>query len=236
MGELTDPAQPRRARARSVRRSRRPRPHLPRHEPERRGGERVGRRDRDRHRVPARGPRARRSGVPHAAAGLPAHALDRRRRRGAHGDRRRLLRLDRPGRDGGRGRVPGRHRAAQPPRGVADVGVRRGRPRAVGRRGRVRPAPHDRRHGRRTAHLRTAAEPRGGRGGDLDVPGVPPVAASLRRHLGAAEPLARRVAQRAAADDAAPLDELRDRPAVRRSPTRASTCATGCWATRCPRL
>ena len=66
----------------------------------------------------------------------------------------------------------------------------------------------------------------------LAVPRLPPVAAARGRLHGHEGHAARGLGRRAAADRAAPVDELRDRAGVRAGQRRASTCATACCATR----
>ena len=88
--------------------------------------------------------------------------------------------------------------------------------RALGRDDRVRRAPHDRRRRTRPARDRPPADARGPRAGRHAV--APRSASSRRRSTrGSAEPerCARRLAERAAAAPLPPVDELRDRPAVR---------------------
>ena len=235
MGELTDRRRLRRARCspRSAASSSRRCIYLAIN-PTRRRGERLGRRHRHGHRVPARRAGARRPGVPHAAAGLPADAVDRRRRRWrsrvigvVYSDSIDLVAV------GGRGRCLVAHRAAQPPRRVADVGVRAwsasccGSPRSSPACTRRSPAwspacssPPTRRAARRSSRPRRLFRA-------FRQSPLPSVGYSARL-----EPRARGVAQRAPADGAAPVDELRDRAAVRARQRGRRPARRACSPTR----
>ena len=192
---------------------------LPRLQRRRRRRRRLGRGDVDRHRVRARRARARRPGAPDAPARVPAHARGRRRPRGAAGDRDRLHRAH-------------RLRSAL---GVAVGAVLRVR--AALRAGRASGAGRRRRRSAPAIWValhESGIDPRiAGLAVGLLTSAYPPARADLERVTDAgalvpraadarARPLgpARRCASAISPNErlqyrAAPVDELRDRPAVR---------------------
>ena len=216
IGELTRPPPRDRPRRRRAVRDRAPRAAVPGRQPERRGGPRVGRRDRDRHRVPARRAGDRRPALPDPAARLPAHPdRVRRHRRGEH-HRDRLLGVVRRRGVGRRRGGAARARGAEPARRVARC-RRSWWSRLVLWVATIESGLHpvDRGHDRGPGHrLARAAAPRRRRR-RLPGPRVPPVAAARGRPDGHARPAARGLGRRAAAARAAPVDELRRRARLR---------------------
>ena len=172
--------------------------------------------------------------LPHPAAGLPADAVDRRRRRwrSLSSASSTPTSIDLVAAAVAVA-LPGAHRGCWAGWRVAHVRSTGGRRGAVGRGARVRAAPDDRRHGRgparspptRRAARRSSAAPR------CSGP-----SASRRCRASATRPgasLERAVSrQRAPADAAAPLDELRDRPAVRAGQRRRRPARRAARATR----
>ena len=191
------------------------RPDLPPVQRGRPGGERLGGRDVDRHRVRARrpgprGPRCR------AAARARPDARDHRRPGGAADHRHRVQRRRRAAAAGPRRRAVRRaDRASLRTRRVARA--RGGHPRRGGLGGalRVRRRPGDRRSGRGTRHERLPTAALGARARDRAHALVSRAAHARAGALGPARGDLRGLAERAPPVPAPPLDQLRDRAAVR---------------------
>ena len=175
---------------------------------------RVGRRDVDRHRARARPARDARPQRARQGAPVRPHDLRRRRPRRAARDRRRLQRADQRAAAGaGRGGV--RAAAGGGPDDAAPLGVLRHRARPVARAGGERRRPGRRGAGHRAVRAGVHAEPRRAGAGDRARAPVPRAADARAGARGHDQPHRHAVAERAAAELLPPVDELRDRPAVR---------------------
>ena len=204
-----DPAR-RGARRHGARRAR-----LPRLQRRRRRSRRLGRRDVDRHCVRAR-PAGAGGARRHAPADHAAHGRGVRRPGRAAGDRDRLHRERRArAADRRRRAVPGAAPAAVCAGGLARPARGGARRRSLG--GAARRGDRSRDHGARGRddHRRLPARAGGPRAGHRAHPSVPRAAVATARPLGSARRRRRDLSQRAAAVPAAPVDELRDRAAVR---------------------
>ncbi len=214
-GRVARPAAGRAAAGRRARRDARAGRHLP-------GGERgasdrarLGHRDVDGHGVRARRPRAGRPQLPGPAPRVPAHRHRRGRRHSARGDRDLLQRgrLDPGAADGPRdlrGDRPDPRRLHPAVRRLPAAG--RGH---VGGAGVVRRGAGGRRPGHGPAHLRAPRRPHRPGTRDGGLPPLPRTAHTRIRALGPDPGGLGDLAERAAATAVPPVDELRDRPAVR---------------------
>ncbi len=189
--------------------------HLPRGQPRPAERARLGRRDVDRHRPrprAARHPRPRRAGQ---GAPVRAHDLRGRRPRRASRHRRRVQRPDRRAAAvSRRGRVRAVRRGVGP-RHAPPLLLRGRRHRALARAGGERRRPRRRRAGDRAGRSRLHPEPQRAGGGHRAGAAVPR-AADARAGAGRRrEPRLDPLSERAPAELLPPVDELRDRSAVR---------------------
>ena len=203
------------AAARGARRDGRRRRGLPRRQRRAVVGAGLGRRDVDGHGLRARDARARGAALPRAAAHVHAHGRRRRRHRRARRDRDGLRDGSRRGAAADRDRALRPGAARQPPGRPLGRRVPRarggglGRALGVGRRpGRDRPG-----HGPRD--LRDPGGALGPRARHRPLPPLPRAADAGARALRARGPRVCRLAQRAPPEHVSPLDQLRDRPALR---------------------
>ena len=183
-------------------------------------GARLGDGDVDGHGVRARAAGARRLALPEPAARVPADRLGRRRRPRARRDRGLLQRERRragaPDRDRDPRRDPRRAGGAHPLRPqLLRARVLRARRGDVGRAVRVRRRPGRGRPHRRSADVRVSRRARRPRAGERPLPDLPRAADAGAGARGAARARGGDLAERAAAAALPPVDELRDRAAVR---------------------
>ncbi len=178
-------------------------------------GSGMGGRDVHRHGVRARGARPRRPPLLRPPAGVPAHGCRDRRPARAGGDRRRLHRLGRPGRVTGRRRRlrADRHRVAGADPGRSAL-LRPGRGR-MGRAVRVRGGPDH--HRARDGAPDLGRPRRAGRpgAGQRPLPAVPGATDPGARAIRAPGARVGRLAERAPPAPLPPVDQLRDRAALR---------------------
>ena len=184
-------------------------------------GARLGNGDVHRHRVRPRGARADRQAPAGPGPYLPAHVLRRRRPRRHRGHRLRLQRADprrraadRSGHPRGHGRAAGGQAPLRP-------GVRAARGGGVDRDLQIRRRPGAGRPRDGAADLRAAGHAQRPGAGLGPVPAVPRAADAGAGPVGARGSADRAVAQRPAAADLPPADQLRHRPAVRARATPA---------------
>ena len=175
----------------------------------------LGSGDVDRHRIRARPARARRHRAAEPPARLPAHRRGRRRHRGAPRDRDRIQQLDLGGRAHGRDRPVRVHPRDSRLRHPFRAGLLRDGHGGLGRVLQVRRRSGCGRPDGWPDRARISGPEERPRARDRLLPALPRATNRRPRPLGARRAEDGRLAERAAAEPLASLDELRDCPALR---------------------